>query len=71
MIATSRIPAEVSLHGFAPKRILERILAAALAADARARTRSNYERLMASDEILRDVGIRREDVRQALDTGRY
>jgi uncharacterized protein YjiS (DUF1127 family) len=70
VIATTHIPAGVPVHGFEPRAILARILAAVLAAVARARTRCDYERMMASDEILRDVGLRREDVRRTLEMGR-
>ena len=44
-----------------------RILAAAAAAMARAKARHEYRRLLAcDDEIMRDVGVTRDDVRRAL-----
>ena len=47
--------------------IMGRILAAVAAAMARAKARHEYRRLLAcDDEIMRDVGVTRDDVRQAL-----
>ena len=46
--------------------IIARITAAVVAAMARAKARQACGRLLACDEILRDVGVSRDDVRRAL-----
>lgn len=66
MYATFHIPADLTFQGFSPKAIGTRILAALLAAEARARTRRDYRRMLGSDEMLRDVGVSRQDVRRAM-----
>jgi uncharacterized protein YjiS (DUF1127 family) len=71
MTAITTTAAPTAVAGFSPKRMLARILAAMLAADAHARTRHDYQRMMESEHILRDVGICRENVRQALENDRF
>lgn len=66
MFATFRTPSEITFPRFSPKTIGMGIVAMICAADARARTRRDYERLLDSDETMRDVGLRREDVRRAM-----
>jgi uncharacterized protein YjiS (DUF1127 family) len=46
--------------------VMAAIVAAIAAAMARARARHEYRRLLASDEIMRDVGVDRAEVRRAL-----
>ena len=57
--------AELTVSRFA-HGILARMFAAICAANARARARHDYRRLLENDELMRDVGIRRQDVRKAL-----
>ena len=52
--------------GQASRGVMVRVLAAAAAAVARAKARRDYRRLLACDEIMRDVGVTRDDVRRAL-----
>ena len=66
MFADFATPAELGFRTFSPKQLMRRLAAAIAAADARARQRQEYKRVMECDEILRDVGITREDIRQAM-----
>jgi uncharacterized protein YjiS (DUF1127 family) len=61
----SSTSAELTVSGFA-HGMLARIAAAVCAMNARARARHDYRRLLENDELMRDVGIRRQDVRNAL-----
>jgi uncharacterized protein YjiS (DUF1127 family) len=71
MFATLHAPAHTALRDFPPKAVVARILAALVAAEARAKTRRDYELVMGSDEILSDIGVCREDMRRAMETGRF
>jgi len=66
MFATFHTPADLTFQGFSPKSLLARILSALAAAEARAKTRRDYQRMLASDELLSDVGVTRTDVRRAM-----
>ena len=66
MFATFRAPAEIAFPRFSPKTIGMGIVASIGAADARARARRDYERLLGSEAAMRDVGLRSEDVRRAM-----
>jgi hypothetical protein len=59
-------PAELTLSALAKQDIVSRVAAAVAAAMARAKARQDYRRLLDNDELMRDAGIRREDVRRAL-----
>ena len=51
---------------------MARITTAVAAATARARTRREYRRMLDNDELMRDVGVSRAEVRRALaDLGRF
>ena len=56
--------------GFAASRpasgVIARIIAAVAAAIARAEARHDYRRLLGRDDIVGDMGVRRDDIRQAL-----
>jgi uncharacterized protein YjiS (DUF1127 family) len=58
--------ADFATSGHASKGVIERATAAVAAALARAKARHEYRRLLACDDILRDVGVSRDDVRRAL-----
>jgi len=66
MFATFHTPADLTYEGFSPKALGMRILTALVAAEARAKARRDYLRMLGSDELLRDVGVLREDVRRAI-----
>ena len=66
MFAVFHTPADLTFQGFSPKSLLDRILAALAAAEARAQTRRDYRRMLASDDLLEDVGVTRAEVRRAL-----
>ena len=51
-----------SRHG----SVMARITAAVAGAMARAKARHEYRRIVDQEDILRDVGVTRDDVRQAL-----
>ena len=46
--------------------IVARVTAAVVTARVRAQARRDYRRLLDDEELLRDVGVRRQDVRKAL-----
>jgi hypothetical protein len=48
------------------KGVVSRIAATLAAAITRAKARHDYRRLMECDEIMRDVGLSRDEVRHAL-----
>ena len=52
--------------GTASRGAIARICAALAAVLARAKARHDYRRLMECDEIMRDVGVSRDEVRRAL-----
>jgi len=54
-----------SRHG--SKGIMARVTAAIADAMARAKARHDYRRIVDNEDILRDVGVSRDDVRRALD----
>jgi hypothetical protein len=61
----------ITTAGFATSRhgsgVMARVTAAIAGAVARAKARHDYRRIVDNEDILRDVGISRDDVRQALD----
>ena len=46
---------------------MARVTAAIAGAMARAKARHDYRRIVDNEDILRDVGVSRDDVRRALD----
>lgn len=66
MFADFTTPAELSFRSFSPRQMMRRLAAAIAAAEDRARQRRDYEHLLESDEIMRDAGLTRDEVRRAL-----
>jgi uncharacterized protein YjiS (DUF1127 family) len=66
MTTTLTTPAVAEITLPSAKSVLSRIAAAVAAAMARARARHEYRRLMECDDIMRDVGLSRDEVRRAL-----
>jgi uncharacterized protein YjiS (DUF1127 family) len=65
MTTTFTTPAaEIALPS--AKAVVSRIAAAVAAAMSRPKARHDYRRLMECDDIMRDVGLSRDDVRRAL-----
>jgi uncharacterized protein YjiS (DUF1127 family) len=48
------------------RTVLSRIVVAVTEAMARAKARSEYRRLLECDDIMRDVGVDRDEIRRAL-----
>ncbi len=72
MTTTFITAADFATFGHASPGIVARITTAVAAAMARARTRREYRRMLDNDEIMRDVGVSRAEVRRALaDLGRF
>lgn len=55
-----------ALSGHPMRGLVARVTAAVGAANARARARHDYRRLLANEELLGDIGVSRQDVRKAL-----
>ena len=67
MAATiTNAPAELTVSGLTMRGIVARVTAAVATARARAQARRDYRRLLDDEELLRDLGVRRQDVRKAL-----
>ena len=67
MAATiTNAPAELTVSGLTMRGIVARVTAAVATARARAQARRDYRRLLDDEELLRDVGVPRQDVRKAL-----
>ena len=66
MTATFATTADFARTGYASQGIVARITAAVAATMARTKARHAYRRLLDCDDILRDVGGSRDDVRHAL-----
>ena len=67
MAATiTNAPAELILSGLTMRGIVARVTAAVVTARVRAQARRDYRRLLDDEELLRDVGVPRQDVRKAL-----
>ena len=66
MAATiTNAPAELTVSGLTMRGVVARVTAAVATARARAQARRDYRRLL-DEELLRDVGVPRQDVRKAL-----
>ena len=50
----------------APRSVMVRIVASVVAAMDRAKARHEYRRLLGNEAIMRDIGVTRHDVREAL-----
>lgn len=66
MFAHFTTPAELSFPRFSFTQMLARVATGLAAAEQRAKARRDYQRMLESDEIMRDVGLTRQDVYQAM-----
>ena len=65
-VTITNAPAELSVSGLTMRGIVARVTAAVVAARARAQARRDYRRLLDDEELLSDIGVRRQDLRKAL-----
>ena len=63
---TTNAPAGITVSGPTLRGIVARVAAAVAGAMARARARHDYRRLLDDEALLRDIGVSRRDVHEAL-----
>jgi uncharacterized protein YjiS (DUF1127 family) len=65
-MTTAFATAGYTTSGDGSQGIMARIAAAVAAAMARAKARQSYRQMLENEDLLRDVGVTRDDVRRAL-----